>query len=125
MEDSRRTAVMFMHLSWRRKRKEKKGKGKRSKEARARGGEEGGAGRLGLRQVALVSELVGRSQKARQRLGTGWRSIWNNPAFRRLYAWRLWLVCLQKTSDEDMAGSAAWDRRDPPFLGGAGRRELF
>lgn len=78
-----------------------------------------------MRQVALVSELVGRSQKARQRLGTGWRSIWNNPAFRRLYAWRLWLVCLQKTSDEDMAGSAACDRRDPPFLGGAGRKELI
>lgn len=48
MEDSRRTAVMFMHLSWRRKKKEKKGKGKRSKEARARGGLGRGCGAVGF-----------------------------------------------------------------------------
>lgn len=34
------------------------------------------------------------------------------------------MASVQKTSDEDMAGSAACDWRDPPFLGGAARREL-
>lgn len=88
MEDSRRTAVMFMHLSWRRKNKEKKGKGREAK----RQGQEEVRGGVWFAEGSACSEL-GCSQKARQ-TGEGWRLIWNNPAFRRLYAWRLWAMGL-------------------------------
>lgn len=92
MEDSRRTAVMFMHLSWRRKNKEKKGKGREAKRQGQGGGRKGCGAGFGLRRVALAASWAC-SQKARQ-TGEGWRLIWNNPAFRRLYAWRLWAMGL-------------------------------
>lgn len=84
MEDSRRTAVMFMHRSWRRKNKEKKRKGK------GIGGEEVGAGRLGLRRVALAASWAVARKHVTGERGGGQSGI--NPAFRRLYAWRLWLL---------------------------------
>lgn len=53
MEDSRRTAVMFMHLSWRRKNKEKKGKGREAK----RQGQEGVRGGVWFAEGSACSEL--------------------------------------------------------------------
>lgn len=81
---------MFMHLSWRRKNKEKKEKGK---EKQGQWGVRSGCGAVGFAVGSACSELGRKSESTSTEEGGG-GLIWNNPAFRRLYAWRLWLMCL-------------------------------